>query len=492
MIYSPMYAGRVRKNLECAARNRERILVMGDSDCDGITAAAILYLWLKGLGADVEAMVNERNDGYGFSPAVTQRVEAYGPDVLVVVDFGTNSHDELIRLSESVGAHVMILDHHQPSAPHGFNRRVVEVNPHRYGGHGQELCGAGIAWTVARQQCLIDLAALGTVVDRVPMTGSNVEIVRMGMKQMRHTVHPGLRHLLRSKTFIDERALGWDLGPCVNAAGRMGDAAAALNCLIERDEEKADNAARLLKSYNRKRKKIQKEVENKAREKLAGTGMTFSHVVFVEDAGEGMMGPVAGRLADETSRPVFVCTNSGEGKVKCSGRAPKGYDLHGALAKCDDVLVNWGGHQSAAGATCEIPLLDTFAERFESAIAEGPVPNFVLPVGRTETLRHIMSPGHIRELEAGAPYGVGNPEPMFEIRNLVVVKKGTMSDGLHLRLVLREGDKIADAVYWRAGIIADGLEVGGRVTVSARLRRNTWKGRNSYELELHRLEREVR
>ena len=487
-IKSPQFVDHVRKDLKYSVDRGERILVVGDSDCDGITATAIMYLWLKGLGATkVEAMVNERNDGYGFSPAVAHRVVAWEPDTLVVVDFGTNSHEELLRLDEALNMQVIVLDHHKPTAPHGCDQRLLEVNPHRTGGHGQELCGAGIAWTVTRDWELIDLAALGTVVDRMPMTGSNVPLVRMGMERMRQTSWPGLRSLL-GKSSVDERVLGWDLGPCINAAGRMGDAAAALHCLIEDDEAKADNAARLLKSYNRKRKKLQKKVEEEARLAMLGQGAKRSFAVYVEKAGEGMVGPVAGRLAEETGRPVFVCTDADGNNVKCSGRAPKGFDLHGALAECDDVLVSWGGHQSAAGAVVSKSQFPVFVERFEQEAEKRPLPKFEIPRGRPEQLRHILSPGHIEEYLGNAPYGLGNPEPLYELRNLEVVEVRTMSDGLHLRLVLREGDRTADAVHWRAGTLAESLEAGDRVTVSAKLRRNTWQGRGHWELELARLE----
>jgi single-stranded-DNA-specific exonuclease len=454
--------------LQAAIAAGELIAVYGDFDVDGVTASAILIEALSELGARVISYLPDRfTEGYGVNGPAIELLAARGVSLIITADCGTSNVVE-IALANRLGVDVIVLDHHiVPAEPPAA---IALINPKRNGNlyPETELSSGGLAFKLMQalyEACgrpfdagrYLDLAALSTVCDMVPLRGENRWLVREGLRELARAARPGLRALFDSAgcdpARCDAGTIGFTLGPRLNAAGRMAHAHFALDLLLERDETKARALAMQLSTFNQQRQKATSDALDLARE-LVAEQPPGAPIIFIghERFQPGIVGLVAGRLMEQHNRPAVVYVREPK-ESRASCRSIPEFDITGALrvaqAESDgNLLVHFGGHRAAAGFTANNANLDTLREsllRQAGLALRGLDLTPVIEIDAAMPL-HRVNGELIQALGRIAPFGMENPEPVFLSRGLQIAGVRTMGgDGQHLRLLLRDG-----AVSWPA------------------------------------------
>ena len=483
-----------------ALDQRERIVLYGDYDVDGVTSLALLVRVLRAYGAEPACFLPSRADeGYGLSPdGLTRCVETLQPQLLIAVDCGTGSVAEIAALAEQ-GIDVIVVDHHE-----GAGTRpacVALVNPKLGGGH-EYLCSAGLAFKVAHallkrrpvagfdlRSCL-DLVALGTVADLVPIRGENRILVKRGLAQLARSQWPGLRALLEVAGLtppLTPSHVGFGLGPRLNAAGRLGTAEEALELLLTTDPARAQAIAQSLDTQNRERRAVEEDVFRQAEAQLAETASdpASDGVIVVGARGwhTGVVGIVASRLQKKHHRPTLVIGFDEDGMGKGSGRSIEGFSLVAALERCTGLLEKHGGHEMAAGLTLRLENLPALRDAFrrcarETLTAEQLRPHLhldaELPLGEID---YTLLDQH----EALQPFGMGHPQPLFYARGVTLAAEPRVMKEKHYSFLLRqEGDEYR--AVWFGGV-AHPLP-RQPWDIAFQIERNDWNGTVSPQIHL--------
>jgi single-stranded-DNA-specific exonuclease len=487
-----------------AIADGRRICVHGDYDADGICATVLAVLVLRELGADVEWHLPSRFDeGYGVSSATVERLADEGCGLVLTVDCGITAVEEVAAARER-GLEVVVTDHHRPgdelpACP------IVATRPSEY--PFPDLCGTGVVFKLGQAllgsdapalRRHLDLVALATVADVVPLVGENRSLAISGLRMLARTRKPGLQALMRSAgvdpAAVDAGAVGFRLAPRINAAGRLGHPGAALELLLTEDAEEARRLADRLEELNRDRQVVEERILRAAAAQVEewpeAKRRRRAYVLWGEDWHEGVIGIVASRLVDRYHRPVVLIAGT-EGLWKGSGRSISSFDLHGALAACARHLERFGGHRAAAGLSIRPERLEAFADEFaaraESALAPDElvptaVVDAVLPRGTKLTLELCQ------ELRRLAPFGLGNPDVTLLAPACEVVEPATVGDGKHLRFrVRREGIDAGGAIAFGLGGQLDRYRRVGNYDVAFRLEENHWNGTVAPQLVIRRI-----
>jgi single-stranded-DNA-specific exonuclease len=485
-------ADRFRERVLLAKARGERILVFGDFDADGITGLAILVLALRHLGIDAQPYVPSRlAEGHGLSLAAVETAARDGAAVIVTVDTGTSSRDEVGAAVER-GIDVLVTDHHH--VPPDLPPAQALVNPHRIDSAypDRRLAGSGVAFTLARLLLgeaaieLADLAAIGTVADVAPVLGENRAIVRLGLDRIRTGSRPGIRALLAAAGVVPPEVnletLSFGVAPRLNAAGRVGEASRAADLLLTEDDAQAERLAATLEAANSTRRDLTKSAIAEARtspDAVDDAPATVVHGPWPV----GIVGLVASRLAEERHRPAVVGADLGD-VIRASCRSDGSVHLAEALAGCADLLIRHGGHAAAAGF--EIPTADwpAFRDRFLVIAAAGEPPDPV-PAEAIDLALRAADVDYALHREIGrlAPYGVGHPEPLVAVLGLTVVRAREATGG-HSQLVLRRTIDVVDGIAFGWPELSHDVVEGQVVDVLARLLSRRFGGIESLQLEI--------
>ncbi|OUN40094.1 single-stranded-DNA-specific exonuclease RecJ [Faecalibacterium sp. An77] len=453
---------RIRQALE----QGETIVVYGDYDVDGVTATSLLYEQLKGLGGVVKCMLPSREgDGYGLSKRAIDRIHEKGYTLIVTVDNGISAVEEA-AYAASLGIDLVITDHHLP--PSTLPEAVAVVDPRREDDHSpfKDLCGAGVAFKLcaALEDCMpeellefcSDLAAIGTVADVMPLNGENRTIVKAGLQILQHTERPGLAALLEEVGLAGKNVtadnVSFGIAPRLNAAGRMDSAATALQLVLCEDPDRASCLAHHLNEINAQRQETEQKIERAVEEMLAAEpDRTEDRVMLLWGSGwhQGVIGIVASRLVEKYGRPVMVVSIAENGEAKGSGRSVPGFNLHGCITACSDLLIRFGGHAMAAGLLVREENLPELRRRMnEWAARECPVIQAPPLVCDLSLRLARVTVEEIRAVERMAPFGADNPAPVFLLENAVVEGIYPVSEGKHSRLRLHQGGAGLYAVWF--------------------------------------------
>ncbi len=395
-----------------------RVAVFGDYDADGIGACAILYRALREFGVEPYLYIPEREEGYGMSlSAIDAIFDEFLPDLIVTVDCGISNYKEVEYIKEQ-GAYVIVTDHHELPE---ILPDCICVNPKFKDGYPYDnLCGAGVAFKLAtallgeRAYELVDFCALSTVADSVPLTGENRDIVYEGLRRMRRELRPVFSALLGKSVELTAQTLAFSLAPRVNAAGRMGDARAALRLFTAEDEEEIFELAAKLQAYNLERQQLCDELYDKARSQIMAQGAYENIVMLVgENWHAGLIGIVAARLAEEFARPVILFVRKGK-MLRGSARSIESVNIFEALRSASSLIEEFGGHAQAAGvnvreeniAALKAALDEYLGSRYSRE-------EFVPTIAVSEEIKGGFSHKLAEELELLEPYGVGNRRPLF-------------------------------------------------------------------------------
>jgi len=486
-------AGAFAERIERARLAGERVLVFGDFDADGLTGLAILVTALRRLGIAAEPYVPSRSDeGHGLSLLAVARAREMGCSTIVTVDCGSSSVAE-IDAAHQAGLVVLVTDHHQ--LPPRLPRATALVNPHRQDSAypDSRLAGSGVAFKLAQLLLgdgaleLADLAAIGTVADVAPIAGENRSIVRLGLERLRHAPRPGLAALLERAGLaagkLDLDRLAYQVAPRLNAVGRVGNASRAAELLLSEDPARAANLADELEAANVLRRELLASALAEARtavESEPQAGLT----IIAGDWPVGIIGLVAGRLAEQAGRPAVVFS-TGTSPWRGSGRSPAGFDLAASFGRLADLFERYGGHAAAAGCELVPHNYAAFRERL-TALAGTLTPS------EPELLLDINLPaldvdyGLLRELALLEPAGVGNPAPLVGVAGLGVARVRPANGG-HTQLVLRKGREVLDGICFGRDDLHGLLQEGAEIDVVARLASRVFGGFETLQLEVRDL-----
>jgi single-stranded-DNA-specific exonuclease len=500
--------------LRAAIMARERIMVLGDYDVDGVSSTALLVSILRRFGLDPGFVVPRRSeDGYGLSrSAIDRSLEAAKPGLFIALDCGTNSHDEVAYLVGQ-GIDVLVVDHHR--SKDRTAQRGLLVNPHVEGPGGdapqpewQHLCTVGLVFKLVhgllkqlrgenhpvagriKLRDYLDLVAMGTIADLVPLLGENRILARNGLRILQETARPGLRALMdvsgiSSTQMIQPVDISFRLGPRINASGRLADAALSVELLLTDDANFARETAQQLDAFNRERqdieRKITEEAERMIEEKYIGNAGV---VLFSEAWHPGVVGIVAGRVTRRYNRPCIVLGNEGD-LAKGSGRSVDGISLVDVLATCPEGLSSWGGHPMAVGVSLPKTELEGFRARFDRAVrslaGEG-IAEARLTISAWLEPEQINE-GLMGELDALHPYGQGNPEPVFGLSGIALRRRPEIFKVRHFRFWLDDArGRALNGVAWK---MVDRMPpLGVPLDLAVELNWNFFNDRKLLQLEL--------
>ncbi len=480
-----------------------RICVHGDYDVDGICATALAVLYLRELHADVVWRLPSRfEEGYGVSSATLARLAADGVGLVVTVDCGITAVEEVAE-AKTLGLDVVVTDHHRPgdTLP---DCPVVATRPSSY--PFPELCGAGVVYKLGEAllgsahpalKRNLDLVALATIADVVPLIDENRALAAAGLLALACTRRPGLQALMRSSRVdpaaVDSSAVGFRLAPRINAAGRLGRPDAALELILTDNPEEARKLASELEDLNRDRQAVEDRILREATALVDALPererRRRGYVLWSEDWHEGVIGIVASRLVERFSRPVVLIAGSQDG-WKGSGRSVSRFDLHGALAVCSSHLERFGGHRAAAGLSIEEASIEAFAEAFAAHADANLADEDLYPV---TTVDAVVSAEELtlplaQELDRLAPFGLGNPDVTLLVPATQPFEPATVGEGKHLRFRVRQNGRDAgSAIAFGQGSQLDRLRATGLFDVACRLKENRWNGTVAPQLVVRRL-----
>lgn len=503
-LHDPMLLpdmAKARDTIRRAIEQGKKIAVFGDYDVDGVTSTCVMTRVLRGMGADVRHYIPDRlSEGYGLSMGAMDRLAQDGIGLIVTVDSGVSAFEEIARARE-LGMEVVVTDHHEcreelPDANAVVNpKRADSTYPFA------ELAGVGVAFKLAcalagdgQQRAVLeqyaDLVALGTVADVMPLVGENRIIVAAGLRRMAETQNVGLSMLLHESGQQGKRltasTISFILAPRINAAGRLGHADMAAELFLTDDPRRAQTLAMALCEQNKQRQATENQILEQALQKLRREYDPLEDQVIVlagEDWHHGVIGIVSSRICDRYACPtVLIALEDGIGKG--SGRSVKGFNLYEALCDSAPLLERFGGHELAAGLTIREENIQQFHENMEAWAREHVNPQELMPILHIDCpiAPEFISTEATRGLDVLEPFGMGNPQPVFSMCDLLVEEITPISSDRHVRLTLSKDGQTYTAMLFGTGQGGCGFAQGNYVDAAFCLEINEYRGRCSVQL----------
>ena len=491
--------GKAVKRLQLACRQQERLAICGDYDADGMTSTALLVGVLNQLGARPQAAIPSRlDDGYGLNTGMVERLASEGIRLLVTVDNGIAAAEALQRAQE-LELDVVVTDHH--TLPEQLPPLLALLHPACTPKHSpyRGLAGVGLAYVLAqalarssRSETALtmarDLFCIGTIADMAPLLGVNRRWLMDGLPALKHSRLEGLQALQQVAGLedapVDAATVGFQIAPRINAVGRLGDPQLVVDLLTTDDAELALELARQCEQLNRQRRELCDAIEAEARALVDADGEQRSPFLLLAQSHwhHGVIGIVAARLMDHFGLPVALLASEGDGRLRASVRAPRGFAVDAALQACSDLLERHGGHPAAGGFTVRAEQLTAVHERLNDRARAWLQEQGGVRLVEPEALVRLdeLTPAFWRQLQQLEPFGIGHPAPLFWSSRCTISQQRLLRGG-HLQLSLSQGEATARAIAWRwAG--PDTLPP--EVDVAFQLRLNRWNGEERLQLEL--------
>lgn len=485
-----------------AVADKEPILIYGDYDADGVTSTSLLFLALRRLGAVCGFYIPNRfTEGYGPNETAFRHAADEGVKLIITVDNGIAALHEA-EIAKELGMDLIITDHHEPGPK--LPEAYAIIHPkHPEGNYPfKELAGVGVSFKLAHAllgdlpEELLDLAAIGTVADLVPLKGENRLIVKRGLEKLRLTERAGLKALIKSAGLdlfsINEESIGFQIGPRLNAAGRLDSADPAVELILTEDPDEAAWIAEEIEELNRKRQKLVNEITEEAIQEVEKNFPPEENAVLLvgkEGWNAGVIGIVASKLVEKYYRPTIVFSYDEEkGIAKGSARSIEGFDLFKNLSKCRDLLPHFGGHTMAAGMTLNIADMEELRNRLNRLAREELTDEDFTPLAYIDYEASIgeITVSAIEEMEMLAPFGEGNPKPKVLIKDASISQiRKIGANQTHLKVMLADGNSTLDGVGFGLGHLYEKISPQSKLSVIGELGINEWNNLRKPQIFLH-------
>ena len=508
-LYDPFLLPDMEKAVErilTAIREKEKLLVFGDYDVDGITSVFLLTSFLRELEGDVEYIIPHRlRDGYGLSAKGVLAAKKMGATLIVTVDNGIAALEE-VALANSLGMDVIVVDHHEPAIK--MPDALAVIDPKRADSNYPfvDLAGVGVVYKLTQALLAaagrevprdlneyLDVVALGTVADVVPLTEENRVFTKLGLQAVQSSRKPGIEALKELSGLagrrIESEHVAFILAPRINAAGRMGDSESGIRLLFSKDMGEARAIAEGLEDDNARRRQVDGEILRQAVGKLErtyGTELPPGIVLWSRRWHPGVLGIVASRLAERYRRPTVLISVEGE-TARGSCRSVQGFDVYGALSRCKSILTGFGGHSHAAGITLNKCDLEKFRDTFVALVEESLRGIDVTPKLYLDYELHLseLSERLAELLGELAPFGVGNPEPVFVTTGVQVLDRSLVGGGSHLKLSIKQGSFFAECIGFNLAHLEREIVCSeGDVSLAHVPWLTSWQGKSRLQLKL--------
>ena len=483
-----------------AIENKEKVIIYGDYDVDGITSISVLKKFLDERGLDVGYFIpNRLHEGYGLNKDKIRGIVEQKYTLMITVDCGISGLEE-VELANKLGLEIIITDHHEPldELPKALAVIDPKIETNQY--PFNQLAGVGVVFKLIQAISMkleldekeylkyLDLVCVGTISDIVPLVDENRIIAKLGLKLVEVTKNIGLKTLLKSAAYqnIDSNTVSFGIAPRVNACGRMGHETEALQLFLTEDEKEAEELTEKLNMYNKQRQDTEKEIVKEALEKIENEESKNSNTIVLGDERwhHGVIGIVASKITDMYFKPtVLICYEGEEGRG--SGRSVPGFDLHNGLCKSSAYLEKYGGHEMAVGLSLKKNNFENFKAELEKVATEARVDQ-IIPVITIDKLVNLkeININMIKDLKLLEPFGEANKTPLFACKNLKIDSIRALTEGRHLKLSLRDENIVTNAIGFNLGHLADDYTIGDKVDIVGALEINVYNGEEKIQFNL--------
>ena len=483
-----------------AIENKEKIIIYGDYDADGITSITVLKSFFKDIGVEVSSYIpNRLEEGYGLNKPAVKKIVDDKYNLMITVDCGISAIEE-IDYANSLGIETIVTDHHEVGEKLPNALAIVDAKRKDNMYPCRDLAGVGVVFKLIQALSIklnlkeesylkyLDIVCIGTISDIVPLIDENRVIAKLGLMLVNQTKNLGLKSLLMSSGYkkIDSTTISFGVAPRINACGRMGHAEEALKLFLSNNLNEVQELTKKLNDYNVKRQDIEKRIYEEAVKQIEERNLNKNNIIIVagENWHHGVIGIVASKITEMYFKPSILLCNEGD-ESKGSGRSIPGFDLHDALMKCLDHIEKFGGHSMAIGITIKKSELEQFSQSLENVAKEEHTEEIV-PIVQIDAKISLsdINKEMVESLNQLEPSGEGNKMPIFVIKNLKIDSIRALTEGKHLKLTLREGNNMVNAIGFNMGSLAEEYKIGDKIDVAGMLEINSFNGVDSVQINL--------
>ncbi len=483
-----------------AIDNQEKVIIYGDYDVDGITSITVLKKFLKTCGLEADYYIpNRLSEGYGLNRAAIDYIKEKEYTLIITVDCGISGIEE-IEYANSLGIETIVTDHHEPMevlppavAIVDLKRKDNDTYPFK------SLAGCGVVFKLTQALGMrlgidekeylkyLDIVCVGTISDIVPLVDENRVIAKLGLKLVEVTRNPGLKALLNASGYkvVNSNTISFGIAPRINACGRMGYEEEALKLFLTENLVQASEITERLNKYNRDRQEIEKNIYDEAIKMMEKEDSNAQSIVLGSNNWHhGVIGIVSSKITEMYFKPsILICFEGEDGKG--SGRSIPGFDLHEALAETAKYLEKYGGHEMAVGLSLKKNNFNRFKEAFEKYVEEKDITGIVpiIEIDKQISLKDIDS-NIVKQLDLLEPFGEANRRPIFVYKNLKIDSIRALSDGKHLKMTLKDGNTIVNAIGFNMGQLSKEYMIGDRIDVVGTLEINAYNGREMVQINV--------
>lgn len=483
-----------------AINNKEKMIIYGDYDVDGITSITVLKSFLEDRGVYVDSYIpNRLEEGYGLNKAAIDGIIKEGYKLMITVDCGISGIEE-IEYANSLGLETIVTDHHEVGDELPNAIAIVDAKRKDNQYPCRDLAGVGVVFKLIQAIGIklgleekeylkyLDIVCVGTISDIVPLVDENRVITKLGLMLVAQTKNMGLRSLLISSGYknIDSTTISFGIAPRINACGRMGHADEALKLFLSKDVYEVNELTKRLNDYNTLRQEKERAIYEDAVNQIEKNKLYENCAIVVagENWHHGVIGIVSSKITDLYFKPsILLCYE--DDFAKGSGRSIPGFDLHEALMKCQNTIDRFGGHAMAIGITIKRDKFEEFKKEFEKIAKEEkideiiPIINIDAKINLNEINKEIVE--SLKKLE---PFGEGNKMPVFAFKNLKIDSIRALSEGKHIKLILKEGNSIINAIGFNLGYLVDEYKIGDKINVVGSLEINSFNGVDNLQINI--------
>ena len=483
-----------------AIEQKEKVLIYGDYDADGITSITVLKKFLEERGLTADYYIpNRLEEGYGLNKNAIEKIAKQKYSLMITVDCGISAIEE-IKLANNLGIETIITDHHETVET--LPEAMAVVDPKRKDNTYpfRDLAGVGVVYKLIQALSIrldldekeflkyLDIVCIGTISDIVPLVDENRVIAKLGLKLIERTKNKGLKKLIDScnYTSIDANMISFGVAPRINACGRMGFQEEAIRLFLSNDEDEVTKITKKLNEYNKERQDTEKKIFEEAISKIQEEKMQENSCIILggENWHHGVIGIVSSKITDMYFKPsLLICFEGDMGKG--SGRSIPGFDLHHALMETGNYLERFGGHSMAVGLSVKKEKFEEFKKKFEKKKKESNIQDIlpILYIDEEITIKE-MTLELMQELKQLEPFGEKNKEPLFMLRNVKIDSIRTLSEGKHMKLTLKEGIYLIECIGFNLGHLAEDYRIGDKVDVVGNLAENHYQNLTKVQMIL--------